>query len=184
MTKIIRIKGKRVRPGQILLAIGMILVAMIMIAPFLWVFSASLRTFSDATALPPKWLPPALGEWNMKYFDKLCSGQIPFFTFMRNSLKISTIITAGMVCHGALAGYAYARLSFKGKNVMFGLMLVGMMVPVQVTIVPLFKIMNLLGVINTAACRDTAFCFWSHVPGICGCIWNIYDETVFYDGAG
>lgn len=44
MTKIIRIKGKRVRPGQILLAIGMILVAMIMIAPFLWVFSASLRT--------------------------------------------------------------------------------------------------------------------------------------------
>ena len=61
MTKIIRIKGKRVRPGQILLAIGMILVAMIMIAPFLWVFSASLRTFSDATALPPKWLPPALG---------------------------------------------------------------------------------------------------------------------------
>lgn len=81
MTKIIRIKGKRVRPGQILLAIGMILVAMIMIAPFLWVFSASLRTFSDATALPPKWLPPALGEWNMKYFDKLCSGQIPFFYF-------------------------------------------------------------------------------------------------------
>lgn len=146
----------------------MILVAMIMIAPFLWVFSASLRTFSDATALPPKWLPPALGEWNMKYFDKLCSGQIPFFTFMRNSLKISTIITAGMVCHGALAGYAYARLSFKGKNVMFGLMLVGMMVPVQVTIVPLFKIMNLLGVINTAAAVTLPSVFGAMCPGFAG----------------
>ena len=168
MTKIIRIKGKRVRPGLILLAIGMILVAMIMIAPFLWVFSASLRTFSDATALPPKWLPPALGEWNMKYFDKLCSGQIPFFTFMRNSLKISTIITAGMVCHGALAGYAYARLSFKGKNLMFGLMLVGMLVPVQVTIVPLFKIMNLLGVINTAAAVTLPSVFGAMCPGFAG----------------
>ena len=50
MTKTISVRGKRVRPGQILLAVGMMLVAILMIAPFLWVFSASLRTFSAATA--------------------------------------------------------------------------------------------------------------------------------------
>lgn len=59
---------------------------------------------------------------------------------MKNSLKMSTLITIGMVFHGAIAGYAYAKFNFKGKNLMFGLMMVAMMVPVQVTIVALLKL--------------------------------------------
>lgn len=150
MNRKIKIFGKKIKIGHILLFIIMAGIAFAMIAPFLWVFSASLRPYSEAVALPPKWLPPSFSQWNLKYFQKLFSDSIPFFTFMKNSLKMSTIITIGMVFHGAVAGYAYAKFKFKGKNIMFALMMVAMMVPVQVTIVALYKIMNILGVINTS----------------------------------
>ncbi len=52
----------------------------------------------------------------LKYYAKLFSGTIPFFTFMGNSLKMSTVITLGMVFHGAIAGYAYAKFNFPGKK--------------------------------------------------------------------
>ena len=64
---------------------------------------------------------------------------------MKNSLKISVIITLSMSLHGAIAGYAYAKFDFPGKNIMFALLMVAMMVPVQVTIVALYKIMTMLG---------------------------------------
>ena len=118
--------------------------------------------------MPPKWLPPSFSQWNLKYFQKLFSDSIPFFTFMKNSLKMSTIITIGMVFHGAVAGYAYAKFKFKGKNIMFALMMVAMMVPVQVTIVALYKIMNILGVINTSWAVTLPSLFGATCPGLAG----------------
>ncbi len=134
---------------KIILIVVMIIVALVFIAPFLWVFSASVRNYADATSLPPKWLPPALNEWNTSYFEQLFSGQSRFFLWMRNSLFLSVLITVGMVFHAAIAGYAYARVKFRGKKVMFSLLLVSMMIPIQVTIVPLFRIMNTLKLVNT-----------------------------------
>ena len=151
MNKKIKIFGKKIKLSHMILAAVMLIIAFIIIAPFLWVFSASLRaSYSEATALPPKWLPPAFSDWNLAYYKKLFSGELPFFGFMLNSFKMSTVITIGMVLHGVIAGYAYAKFDFRGKRMMFGLMMVAMMVPVQVTIVALYKIMNFLGVINTS----------------------------------
>ncbi|WP_334104840.1 carbohydrate ABC transporter permease [Muricomes intestini] len=196
MSKKIKIFGKRIKVSHIVLFIVMIVSAFIMIAPFLWVFSASLRSYSEATALPPKWLPPALGDWNLKYFKKLFSDSIPFFSFMKNSLKMSTIITIGMVFHGAIAGYAYAKFNFKGKNIMFFLMMVAMMVPVQVTIVALYKIMNILGVINTSWAVTLPSLVGATCPGLAGAfgifmmrqfflgVPNELKEAAALDGAG
>ena len=92
MNKKISIFGKKIRISHIILFVVMMIIAGIMIAPFLWVFSASLRPYSEAIALPPKWLPPSIDKWDMKYFKKLFSDSIPFFTFMKNSLKMSTLI--------------------------------------------------------------------------------------------
>lgn len=168
MNKKISIFGKKIRISHIILFVVMMIIAGIMIAPFLWVFSASLRPYSEAIALPPKWLPPSIDKWDMKYFKKLFSDSIPFFTFMKNSLKMSTLITIGMVFHGAIAGYAYAKFNFKGKNLMFGLMMVAMMVPVQVTIVALFKIMNILGIINTSLAVTLPSLTGAMCPGLAG----------------
>lgn len=137
MNKKIHLFGKTIKVSHILLTIIMFGIAFLMIAPFLWVLSASFRTYSEATSLPPKWLPPFFTEMRLGYFKKLFSNTIPFFVFMKNSLKISVIITLGMSLHGAIAGYAYAKFDFPGKNIMFALLMVAMMVPIQVTIVAL-----------------------------------------------
>ena len=169
MNKKIKIFGKKIKLSHMFLAAVMLIIAFIIIAPFLWVFSASLRaSYSEATALPPKWLPPAFSDWNLAYYKKLFSGELPFFGFMLNSFKMSTVITIGMVLHGVIAGYAYAKFDFRGKRMMFGLMMVAMMVPVQVTIVALYKIMNFLGVINTSWAVTLPSVFGAMCPGLAG----------------
>lgn len=179
MSKQITILGKKIKISKIILVLIMLVIAFIMIAPFLWVFSASLRPYSEATSLPPKWLPPAFNNWNMKYFEKLFSDSIPFFTFMKNSLFISTLITLGMVVHGAFAGYAYARFQFPGKNIMFFLMMVAMMIPVQVTITALYKIMNILGVLNTSWAVTLPSIMGAMCPGLAGAF-GIFMMRQFY----
>lgn len=168
MTRKIKIGNISFTINQIILVIIMTVIAFAVIAPFLWVFSASIRSYSDATALPPKWLPPAIENWDWKYIKKLFSKDIPFFTFMKNSFKMSSLITIGMVFNGAIAGYAYARIPFKGRNLMFTLMLVAMMIPVQVTIVPLYKIMNMLGLINTSWAVTLPSILGAMCPGLAG----------------
>ena len=168
MSKKINLFGKKVKISTILLALVMLILAFLVIAPFLWVFSASLRSYSEATSLPPKWLPPRFSNWDLKYFRKLFSKSIPFFTFMFNSLKMSTVITLGMVFHGTLAGYAYAKFDFPGKKIMFAMMMVAMMVPVQVTIVALFKIMTILKVTNTSWAVTLPSVFGASCPGLAG----------------
>lgn len=162
MTKKIRIGKYTIKIWQIILFVVLAAFAFVMIAPFLWVLSASVRNYSDATSLPPKWLMPKISDWDLTYIKKLFSDKIPFFTWMLNSLKISTAITIGMVFNGAIAGYAYARFCFRGKKLMFSLMLVAMMIPVQVTIVPLYKVMSSFHLINT---------MWAvALPGILGAV--------------
>lgn len=132
----------------------------IFLAPFLWVFSASVRTYAEATSLPPKWLMPPISEWNLKYIKQLFQNSEKFLLWLRNSFVISSLITVGMVFHSAIAGYAYAKLNFKGKNFMFICLLLAMMIPVQVIIVPLYRIMNALNLTNTV---------WSvTLPGLMG----------------
>ena len=145
MSKKINLFGKKVKISTILLALVMLILAFLVIAPFLWVFSASLRSYSEATSLPPKWLPPRFSNWDLKYFRKLFSKSIPFFTFMFNSLKMSTVITLGMVFHGTLAGYAYAKFDFA-----------------------LFKIMTILKVTNTSWAVTLPSVFGASCPGLAG----------------
>ena len=168
MSKRLHIFGKSIKVSHILLTVIMLCIAFLMIAPFLWVLSASFRTYSDAISLPPKWLPPFFTEMRLGYFKKLFSNTVPFFVFMKNSLKMSTIITIGMCAHGAFAGYAYAKFDFPGKNFMFGLLMVAMMVPVQVTIVALYKIMTILGIINTSWAVTLPSIVGASCPGLAG----------------
>lgn len=161
-------RKKKIEMGKVVLFVVLLAGSIMMIAPFLWVFASSLRPFSEAVSLPPKWLPPALGEWQLENYHKLLSGKIPFLNYMRNSFVMSAIITLGMVVNGTLAGYAYAKLSFKGSKLMFGMMFVAMMVPVQVTIVPLYKIMALLDVVDTIWAVTLPSILGAMCPGLAG----------------
>ena len=86
MNKKIHLFGKTIKVSHILLTIIMFGIAFLMIAPFLWVLSASFRTYSEATSLPPKWLPPFFTEMRLGYFKKL------FFTKYINFFNSKTIL--------------------------------------------------------------------------------------------
>lgn len=120
----------------------LILMAVSMILPFIAMFLISLSgdvsIFTNAKHI------------NLSFFAyKNVFHSIPVIKYFLNSLIISTFTTFGQVLVSALAGYGFARLEFKGKNLLFFIIILTMMVPPQVNIVPLFYLMSKLGWINT-----------------------------------
>ncbi len=116
-----------------------------MIAPFAWViqvaFSGSARSFQ----MPPQFIPSSVTLQNFANVFK----EVPYLTFVRNSFIIAATITVGQLITCPLAAYPFARLNFPGKNVLFIVLLATLMIPVQVTIVPLFILMRQIGLYNT-----------------------------------
>lgn len=123
----------------------LVLVAVIMLAPFWWVMVTSFLSYGDAFSLPPKWWPTSITFENYREVFKL----VPFGRMVFNSLKISTIITVGAVTTSTLAAYAFARLRFPGSNIMFIIFLAALMVPGQVTVIPVFVMLRKMHLLNT-----------------------------------
>lgn len=116
-----------------------------MLIPFLWMVSISFMSNVQFFSYPPKFIPTPFVGYN--YFDVFNS--IPVARYFLNSLFIATVTVAGQVITAALAGYAFARLDFKYKNIIFFIILITMMIPPQVNIIPLFFMMRELGWLNT-----------------------------------
>jgi multiple sugar transport system permease protein len=117
-----------------------------MLAPFAWMFTTSLKTGAHAFELPPSWLPT---EWHFQNFLTLFQSNVPFATFLWNSLEIAVLVTAAQLLTCSMAGYAFAHLRFRGRNSLFLLLLTSLMMPVQVTIVPLFLMMSAVNLVDT-----------------------------------
>jgi multiple sugar transport system permease protein len=127
----------------VLLALGIALI----IVPFLWMLS---NAFKDQTALyanPPVWVPspPTLDNFVAAWT------QVPFGNFVLNSLKVAGLITIGQLVTCSMAAYAFARLRFPGREIVFGIYLASLMVPSQVTIIPLYILMRNLGLVDNHA---------------------------------
>jgi multiple sugar transport system permease protein len=117
-----------------------------MLAPFAWMFTTSLKTGAHAFELPPSWLPT---EWHFQNFLTLFQSNVPFATFLWNSLEIGALVTAAQLLTCSMAGYAFAHLRFRGRNGLFVLLLSSLMMPVQVTIVPMFLMMSAIDLVDT-----------------------------------
>ncbi len=148
MVKRIRKGLRALTPGKVVLFLLLALGAALMIAPFLWMYSNSILTGSPQQ-IPPRWLPLPLSDISFAGYARLFSRQVPFTIFFKNSFIIAGVSTLGMVFHGTIAGYAFARFEFRMKQGFFALLMLTMMIPSQVTIIPLFRIMTVLGLINT-----------------------------------
>lgn len=120
--------------------------ALIMVAPFAWIIQLAFTSnVSQVYEIPPRWFPtnPTLSNF-ADVFD-----QVPFDRFMWNSLKVAGSITIGQLVICSTGAFAFARLRFPGRDLLFILLLSGLMVPLQVTIVPLFILMRELDLYNT-----------------------------------
>lgn len=125
----------------------MLLVSLIMIIPFYWVIVTAFVPQLDAFGKPPDWFPR---EWTLDNVRRVFD-QMPFWRMFFNSLKISTIVTVGSVITSTMAAYAFARLRFPGRDLLFVVFLAALMVPGQVTIIPMFILMRHFGLINNQA---------------------------------
>ena len=116
-----------------------------MVIPFLWMFSTSMRPATEAYDLPPHWLPFPMSSEN---YVNAVTGPVPLLRNLWNSLVIAVAVTVAQVILCPLAGYAFARLRFPFRNAMLVVLLSSLMVPVQVTIIPLYLLMRNLGLLN------------------------------------
>lgn len=127
-------------------------VALCMITPFLWMLSASMKKTADVMILPIKWIPEYfypnnyITVWNIGGMAKT---DYHFSLAYFNSLKIAFINLTGSVLTSTLAGYAFAKIDFRGRNLVFLIYLATMMVPSQVTLVPRFVMFRLMGINGT-----------------------------------
>jgi len=127
----------------VLLGLG----ALGMVLPFVWMASTSVLGPSSAYDLPPHWIPNEVVPGN---YQEAVTGPVPILRNMVNSLVIAFAVSIGMIITAPLAGYAFARLRFPFRSSLFVLLLASLMVPIQVTIIPLFLIMRTLGLLDNA----------------------------------
>src|SRR5256885_9610336 len=116
--------------------IGLILfiVGALMLAPLVWLIVESFTDEQAAFGLPPNWLPKPFTVDNFSAIDDL----IPFGQMALNSLIVAVLSTGGSMLVSVLAGYAFSRFSFPGRNGLLLVMLSSLMVPVQTTVIPIF----------------------------------------------
>jgi len=129
---------------KILLYIFLSISALIMIAPFLWMFSTSLKSISEVFTFPPAIFGKVL-RWD-NYLK--ISERYPFGRFFINSAIVSSVVVVVQLFTSSLGGYVFARLKFRFREILFVLYLTTMMVPIHVTLVPIFITMRYLGQID------------------------------------
>lgn len=120
-------------------------VVVVMLLPFLWMLSTSLKDLVEALRFPPQWIP-APARWQ-NYLQAWNAA--PFGRYFFNSFAIAIATTVGEVVVTSLAGYAFAKMNFLGKTVLFTLLLGTLMVPGQMLLVPNFITIKRLGWYNT-----------------------------------
>jgi multiple sugar transport system permease protein len=123
----------------------LIAVGLLMVLPFLWMVRTSLTSSGNVFGTTLKLLPDEF-RWQ-NYLDAFTI--VPFGLFLWNSAKVALFVVVGQVVTCTLAGYAFARLNFWGRDALFLIVLATLMIPVQVTLVPLYLVMRNLGLVNT-----------------------------------
>lgn len=119
--------------------------ALVMVAPFLWLVVAATRTTPEIFSSPPPLLPGTHFWTNLTNLF----GNLAFGAALRNSLVVSLTYTVLGIAICSAAGYAFAKYRFRGRNVMFAVIIASLALPGQVTLVPLFRLMVELGWLNS-----------------------------------
>lgn len=135
-------KQVRLWPAHVFLILG----GACMLFPFLYQLSMSFATNAEIQAVPPKFVSdaPSLANY-ASVFEKL-----PFFHQFGTSVLITVVRTIGQLLLCTMAGYAFARMRFKGRNILFGLLLAILMVPSQAYLIPQYQIVKFFGLLETA----------------------------------
>jgi multiple sugar transport system permease protein len=136
----------RSRAGSALTHLVLVGGCVVLMVPFFWMVSTSLKPETEAYRIPAQWLPSRL-VWS-NYYDAVFT----YFNFVRyglNTLTITVGVLAGRLLSASLVAFGFARVRFFGRDALFVLVLSTLMVPHQVTLIPLYILFNGIGWLNT-----------------------------------
>ncbi|MCA4133020.1 carbohydrate ABC transporter permease [Arthrobacter sp. M4] len=131
--------------GMVARIVLLVVAAVFILGPVMWTLSTSLRSAAESFQLPPQFLPlnPDFSSYGQVF------KQLNMMMLVLNSALVTGLIAVGQMITAALAGYAFANLKFRGKGALFSIVLATMMVPAQVTIVPVFMLIRGMGLSDT-----------------------------------
>ncbi|WP_339299964.1 carbohydrate ABC transporter permease [Paenibacillus sp. FSL R5-0623] len=113
--------------------------------PFIWLLSTSLKPLTQIFTFPPEWIPrPILWSNYSRAVE-----YIPFWTYLKNTAIITIVSTLGVIISCPLVAYSFAKLEYRGRGILFFVTLAVMMIPGQVTMIPLFLLFTKLGWVGT-----------------------------------
>lgn len=135
------------KTSNIVLFLAFFVISIVFLLPFVWMALSSFKPESDIMGHPEQLFPRSLTLDNFKSL----LGQIPFFKFLLNSIIFTCTVTLSSLFFDSMAGYALAKLKFKGSNIFFIIVLITMMIPFQITMIPIYLLMNKMRILNTYA---------------------------------
>jgi len=131
---------------KLITTVVMIFLSILMVVPFLWMLSASLKNNNDVFNFPIEWIPK---EPTLVNYKAVWASQVPFYIYYWNSLKTTIFGVVAAVLTSCLTGYAFAKMNFKGKNIAFLLYLATLMFPNQVMLIPKFIMFKFMGLYDS-----------------------------------
>ncbi len=136
---------KNTATGKTIIHILLILGSIFMALPFVWMFLTSVKSLTETMTIPPTILPTSF-RWN-NYTDVW--NLLPFVNFYINTFTLVIFRILFAIVFSSMAGYAFARIKFPGRNALFMIVLIQMMIPSQLFIIPQYLIVSKLGWLNT-----------------------------------
>jgi multiple sugar transport system permease protein len=139
-----------------------------MVFPFLWMVTTSFKSLDEAFAYPPRLMPQ---EWRFSNYTRLFES-VPMAQFIFNSVKLTVLNVVGLLLTCSMAGFALSQLRFPGQKIIFSSTLATMMVPYQVTLIPVFILFQWFG------WKDTHYPLW--VPAFFGSAFGVFLLRQFF----
>lgn len=136
---------KKIKANKIIIVLILLIALFIILVPYFWMLSNSFKTTKETLTNPTHLLPIdfTLQGYKTVLYDS------PFFYWLKNSVIITTTVTVIILFTSSIVGFVFSRYSFKGKKLLYTLLLTTMMVPIQTTIIPQFLLINFLGLMNS-----------------------------------
>lgn len=130
---------------KVLVIFTVTILAMGFILPLVWLLSSSLKSNIEIFEMPPRWIPKELRWSNYREAVQF----IPYFTYLRNTMIIALSTVIGVTISSSLVAYGFSRIQWPGRDLVFFIVLGTMMIPGQVTMVPVYLIFRRLGWVGT-----------------------------------
>jgi len=164
-----KMKSQKIKSTLIHIPIMIVFIALalVMLIPIIWILLGAFKPDAEIIAYPPTFFP---AKFTLKNFTK-CMQRIDILQYMKNSIIFSVGTTIPALLVNTLAGYAFARYEFKGKNVIFVIFLATMMIPFQVIMIPEFLEIHMFGMYDT---------YWGLIiPKIASAYWIFMMRSAF-----